>query len=629
MLIIGTAGHIDHGKSSIVKRLTGTDPDRLPEEKARGMTIDLGFAFYQTPEEDTIAFVDVPGHERFVKNMVAGVGAIDAVMLVIAADDGWMPQSEEHFQIVRLLGVRRGLIVINKTDLVEPDWLQLLEQDITARVADSFLQKAPIFKVSSHTGEGFDDLKAHLNKLPSQIAAQKDIGKTRLYIDRSFVRPGIGGVVTGTLRGGKLSVGQSVTVWPANKQAKVRSLHSNNRDVDTAVPGQRTAVSFTGLDKEYLVRGGVVVDHPNPGYFQQHPVLALSVETLKTAPVRLGDRRRVLVIVGTTEAEGELRLYDKKNIGPGESGLVFFKPDEPMFSLVGDHFILRLPTPMVTVGGGQILDHLEHFPRKRYADRYDYLTGRIPPTARNLLISELKKQTLVPTPALLVNADFSTEEIELELKKLWQAKTVKLHEGHVYHEAYFKQALEQLQKLTGDYLKENSHLKGLNIDQLSDLTGYDNSRANLIAKLLVADGVMVQIGELYNLVGRGMALKGAAKLAYDDIIATMNKDRYAPPLLFILADKGKAYKDAIKFMLDTGQGYKCGTDFVFLTDVWQELTAFIREKIIANGKLNVTDMRERFGLSRKFLIPILEETDRIKLTRREGDVRVKGDKFES
>jgi selenocysteine-specific elongation factor len=333
--------------------------------------------------------------------------------------------------------------------------------------------------------------------------------------------------------------------------------------------------------------------------------------------------------VGTTEAEGEVRLYDKKTIGPGESGLAFFKPDEPIYSLVRDHFILRLPTPMVTVGGGQIIDHLEHFPRRKYAERYDYLKERIPPTARNLLISELKKQTLVPTSSLLVNSDFSPEEVELELKKLWQAKTVKLHEGHVYHEAYFKQALDQFQKSIGDYLKEHSHLKGLSIEQIADLTGYDKSRVGIIAKLLVADGAMVQIGELYNLVGRGMALKGADKLAYDDIIATMKKDRYAPPLLFILADKGKAYKEAIKFILDTGQGYKCGSDFVFLTDVWQELVAFIREKINVNGKLNVTDMRERFGLSRKFLIPILEETDRIKLTRREGDVRVRGDKFES
>ncbi|MCM2271467.1 MAG: GTP-binding protein, partial [candidate division Zixibacteria bacterium] len=220
MIVIGTAGHIDHGKSSIVKRLTGTDPDRLPEEKARGMTIDLGFAFYHTDAGETIALVDVPGHERFVKNMIAGAGGIDAVMLVVAADDGWMPQSQEHYQIVKLLGVRHGFIALNKCDLAEPDWLTMLEQEIRARVADSFLKDAPIFRISATTGVGFDSLAQYLNSLPARIASRKDLGKARLYVDRSFVRPGIGGVVTGTLRGGSLSVGQPVSVWPSMAQGK-------------------------------------------------------------------------------------------------------------------------------------------------------------------------------------------------------------------------------------------------------------------------------------------------------------------------------------------------------------------------------------------------------------------------
>ncbi|MFQ6008847.1 MAG: selenocysteine-specific translation elongation factor, partial [Candidatus Zixiibacteriota bacterium] len=256
MIVVGTAGHIDHGKSSIIKRLTGTDPDRLPEEKARGMTIDLGFAFYRTTSDEEIAFVDVPGHERFVKNMIAGAGGIDVVMLVIAADDGWMPQSQEHFQIVRLLGIRNGFIVINKIDLVQNDWLELLQQDIRTKVKGSFLEDAPILMVSAETGEGFEQLQNYLNSLPKKIAVARDIGKARLFIDRSFVRPGIGGVVTGTLRGGSLSVGQTVSVWPSMATGKIRSLQSNNQDVHTAHPGQRTAVSFTGIDKEQLRRGG-------------------------------------------------------------------------------------------------------------------------------------------------------------------------------------------------------------------------------------------------------------------------------------------------------------------------------------------------------------------------------------
>ncbi|MEA3296866.1 MAG: selenocysteine-specific translation elongation factor, partial [candidate division Zixibacteria bacterium] len=257
MLVIGTAGHIDHGKSAVVKRLTGTDTDRLPEEKVRGMTIDLGFAFRQTDSGDGIAFVDVPGHERFVRNMIDGAGGIDAVMLVVAADDGWMPQTQEHFQIVRLLGIENGLIVINKTDLVESDWLDLLEEDIRDKVKDSPLANAPIFRLSAETGSGCDKLQNYLDSLSGRLTFQRDISKARLYIDRSFVLPGIGGVVTGTLRGGALATGRTVSIWPAMTTARIRSLRANNCDVEKALPGQRTAVSLTGVDKNLLVRGGV------------------------------------------------------------------------------------------------------------------------------------------------------------------------------------------------------------------------------------------------------------------------------------------------------------------------------------------------------------------------------------
>ncbi len=629
MLVIGTAGHIDHGKSSIVKRLTGTDPDRLPEEKARGMTIDLGFAFYKTPDNDTIAFVDVPGHEKFVKNMVAGVGGIDAVILVVAADDGWMPQSEEHFQIVRLLGVRRGIVVVNKTDLVEPDWLELLEQEIADKVDGTFLANAPIFKVSSHTGEGFDSLREYLNTLPAQLAAQKDIGKARLYIDRSFVRPGIGGVVTGTLRGGSLSVGQSVGVWPSMKRAKIRSLHSNNQDVDTAVPGQRTAVSFTGLDKEYLVRGGVIAGQEDLSFFKDNPVLALSAEVLPNAVVPLTERRRALLIVGTTEAEGEIRLYGSRQIKPGEKGLAFFRPDEPLCTFVGDHFIVRLPTPMVTIGGGQVLDHLKHFPRKKRAGEYEYLNHRMPVTLQNLVLSELRKRIIAPMDALLEHSDFSPEEIEAEIKKAWHAKTVKMFEGNVYHEEYFNKTLGEFTECLRQYLEEKSHMKGLTIEQIVETTGLDQRQVNLMVNFMIFNGSLVKVRELYNLSGRGMSLKGIVKQAHDEIIKNLTEDRYSPPVLALLAGRGKGYKEAIKFILDSGEGYKCGSDFIFLSEVWDEITGFIREKLSSEGKLAVADLRDKFGFSRKFGIPILEETDRIKLTSREGDYRVKGEMFES
>ncbi|MBD3403133.1 selenocysteine-specific translation elongation factor, partial [candidate division GN15 bacterium] len=376
MIVIGTAGHIDHGKSSIVRRLTGADPDRLPEEKQRGMTIDLGFAFHKTIGGQDLAFVDVPGHERFVKNMIAGAGGIDAVMLVIAADDGWMPQSQEHFQIVRLLGVRHGLVVINKCDLVQDDWLELLEADIAEKVDGTFLQDAPVLRVSAVTGDGFDQLTDQLNALASALSARRDFGKARLYIDRSFVRPGMGGVVTGTLRGGGLTTGQTVGIWPFRATARVRTLQSQGQDLDTVQPGHRTAVSFTGIEKEQLVRGGCVSDRTDLRYFADHPVLALNVEMLPEAAVSLQDGREVLLLLGTSEMTGEIRVFESDAIAPGQKGLAFFRPEEPMFGYVGDSCIIRLPTPMVTLGGGRLLDHMSRFPRRKELAGLAYLRER-------------------------------------------------------------------------------------------------------------------------------------------------------------------------------------------------------------------------------------------------------------
>jgi len=628
MIVIGTAGHIDHGKSLIVKRLTGTDPDRLPEEKARGMTIDLGFAFYQTPTGDTIAFVDVPGHERFVKNMIAGAGGIDAVMLVIAADDGWMPQSEEHFQVVRLLGVRHGLIVINKIDMVERDWLDLLDQDIRSKVAGSFLADAPILPVSAQTGDGFDSLRSHLDEMTRSVQARKDIGKPRLSIDRSFVRTGIGGVATGTLRGGSFSLGQTATLWPSQSTTKIRSLQSNGQNVETAVPGQRTAISLTGINRELLVRGGVISDRTDLSFFENYPVLALSVELLKNSPISIVDRRRVIMIVGTTEVEGELRLFGEKEMKPSQSGIVFFKPDEPTFALVGDHFIIRLPTPMVTLGGGRILDHLKHFPRRKLLANYEYLHDRISGQLKEVLLSELQKHVFVSHKLLLAEADFSRNEIKKAVTEMSREGLLGTFEEHVFRSDTLEDAISQLQKRVSEYLKSKPHLKGIPLEQIIQLSTFAPETTGLLVKKMLSNGVLIRTSGEYNLSGRDMSLKGPVKKAYNEIISVLNQEKYTPPTLTKLADKGKSYREAIKFIIDSGEGYKCGTSFLFLSDTWGEIIQFVRERLSTKPSLAVPDLRERFGFTRKFAIPVLEEMDRLKLTKREGDIRIKGERFE-
>jgi len=627
MIIIGTAGHIDHGKSSIVQRLTGTNPDRLPEEQERGMTIDLGFAFYKTPSDDTIAFVDVPGHERFVKNMIAGAGGIDVVMLVIAADDGWMPQSEEHFQVVRLLGVKHGLIVINKIDLVEKDWLDLQEEDIKNRVKGTFLDNPEIIRVSSHTGEGFEQLAAFLNELIVNVNVRKNINKPRLYIDRSFIQQGIGGVATGTLKGGNLNAGQQVYLWPSQQSGKIKSLQSNGVNVETAVPGQRTALSITGINKSFLVRGGLITDTDNFSYFKKHYVLALSLELLGNAPVGIRDRRKALMITGTTEVEGEIRLYDAKELKPSQIGVVFFKPNDPVYCHIGDRFILRLPTPMVTLGGGKILDHLLHFPRQKQLNNYEYLKNRVSDNLPDLIISEVEKMIMVRREELLIYSDYSKSELKKATDELVKENKIKVFNGLLYNIENLNTIVSKLENSLKKYLTDNPHLTSLTLQQLLQISNYENELTENLIKYMSSENILSKEGSNYGLAGQTISLKGPVKKAYEDILLKLSSEKYSPPLLSKFADQGKEYKDAIKYIIDTKQAYKCGSDFIFAIDAWIDIVGYITEQINQNEKLLVSDLRDKFNITRKFIIPILEETDRMKITKRDGDFRVAGERF--
>jgi selenocysteine-specific elongation factor len=627
MLVVGTAGHIDHGKSSVVRRLTGTDPDRLPEEKERGMTIDLGFAFYRTSGGDEIAFVDVPGHERFVKNMIAGAGGIDVVMLVVAADDGWMPQSQEHFQIIRLLNVRHGLIVINKIDLSTPEWVTLLQEELRAKVNNSILDGAPIVPISAQTGDGFPELKSYLDQLPSMVKRKQDIGKPRLYVDRSFVRPGIGGVVTGTLRGGSLSVGQSVSVWPSGAIGKIRSLQSTNQDVSVATPGQRTAVAVTGADKDLLIRGGVISDRTDVSYFKDHPVLAVSVQMLAESPVALEDRRRVFLMVGTTEMEGELRLFQTNALRAGQSGIAFIRPDEPMLTHAGDHFILRLPTPMVTLGGGTVLDHLPQFPRRRELETYAWLAARTSDNLDDWIISELKKLLFALPTKILEYAEFDSRQVVLRCSELRDQQCIAQFGEYYFYPEAVAAAKVPVIRAVGQILADQPHLKGAFIEQIARAAETPTDRAALLVEYLVSTGELKRAGELISLLSKSVELKGVIKEAHDQIVSALKAAPYTPPALSEFTSRGKVFQQAIAFLIEQGSVHKAGADFLFSVAVWEEFVSFIRQRLTAHPSLSIGDLKERFGVTRKWAVPILEETDRLGLTERKGDFRVKGPKF--
>ena len=352
-VVVGTAGHIDHGKTSLVKALTGTDTDRLPEEKARGITIDLGFAFLEEPDGLTIEIVDVPGHERFVRNMLAGVGGIDLAMLVIAADEGVMPQTREHLAICSLLQIKAGLIALTKADLVEPDWLELVREDVSGVVRGTFLEGAPIVPVSSKTGQGLDDLRAVLRTLAASVPRRGTDELPRLPIDRVFTVRGFGTVVTGTLTAGALAADDRVEVYPRGAEAKIRGLQAHGRPVTSARAGQRTAINLQGLERASIARGDVV---GLPGTLVPSSLVDGTLELLPDAPRPVKTRTRVRFHVGTSEIMARALLLDRAELAPGETAFARFRLEAPLVARPGDRFVVRSYSPVVTIGGGTLLD---------------------------------------------------------------------------------------------------------------------------------------------------------------------------------------------------------------------------------------------------------------------------------
>ncbi|UCD93731.1 MAG: selenocysteine-specific translation elongation factor [Candidatus Zixiibacteriota bacterium] len=628
MFVIGTAGHIDHGKSAIITRLTGIDPDRLPEEKTRGMTIDIGFAHYDAPGGTRIGIIDVPGHERFVRNMIAGAGGIDAVMLVVAADDGWMPQSQEHLQITKLLGVSDGIVVISKIDLVEESWVDLVEDDIKEKIRGSFLENAPFVRLSSVTGEGFNRLKEEMISLAGRITERENIGKPRLYIDRSFVLSGMGGVVAGTLRGGTLRVGQDVAVFPNRRSGKVRIIQSHNRQIESASPGQRTSISLTGIDKEHLGRGGVITI---PGLLRDYPddnILALSVTVLPESRVALKDRRKLLMILGTTEVEGEIRLYGSDVIGPGENGIVFFRPKSQLFCFINDRFILRLPTPQVTVGGGAVLDLLTAIPRKKDHAKYAYLKERTSLTPEKLVITRLSKSLFADPNADFQWCNYSQDLISSTFDELAKKSLVERYGPRYYRPSDVAPITQQIESALKSYFESNPHVDGVGADLIASWVGQSVSGVEPMLQLMCERKQLVKKRNRFDLSGRAVTVTGEVKKVSEIIMKKLLEGGLSPPGLTEIVGDDKLGREALAYLVAAGRIVKVGGDLAFHEEVWKQALQVIREMFDEGDPLTVSGLREKLGSSRKYVVPLLEETDRRKITVRQGDIRVRGDNLE-
>jgi selenocysteine-specific elongation factor len=628
-VIVGTAGHIDHGKSSLVEALTGTNPDRLEEEKRRGITLDLGFAFL-TLEGVRLGLVDVPGHERFVRNMLAGAGGIDLVLLVIAADEGIKPQTREHFEICRLLGIPRGIIAITKSDLVDADSLGLVRMEIEEFVRGSFLEGAPILPVSARSGAGLEELKDVLRRAAQAVAAKDGTQHFRLPIDRSFAMKGFGTVVTGTLISGAVKVEDEVELYPARKRLRVRGLHSGGKQIERAVAGQRTAVNLAGIEHEEITRGMVLAP---AGLFEATQRVDARVTLLGSAPP-LRHRARVHFHQGTAEAIAEVILLHEGGgeLAAGGSAFAQLRLDKPLLLLPGDRFILRRFSPLVTIGGGTVLD--ARAPRHKRKDaavapflgvlergkREEILGALVEATPRGLTLAEL-----------LARTGWIESETRATAEKLAAAKRVRMLGSAPIVVAPAQAVTDSaaaIRKAVETFHRANPLLPGIPKQELRGKAG--RASADIFEAALgdlVAARALATAGDLVSQAGREITLSTEETRAKELIerefeSAGLTVPGFASVLAKLPVDAARAQK-ILQILLREKVLVKISSDLVFhrntLLKLREMLTKYRKER---GARLPITVFKELTGITRKYAIPLLEHLDREQVTRRAGDERV-------
>jgi selenocysteine-specific elongation factor len=619
MYVMGTAGHVDHGKSALVIALSGIDPDRLPEEKARGLTIDLGFAWMTTNSGMTVGIVDVPGHERFVKNMIAGVGAIDFVLFIIAADDGWMPQTSEHLAILQYLDIERGIVVVTKKDLADPDWLTLVIDDAREKLSSTPLANAPILACDSLSGDGVDAVKVAIDEMVQSLPARPDIGRPRLYIDRAFSMAGRGTVVTGTLVEGALSTGQNVVIVPGDLHARVRELQVHRQSVETAPPGQRVAVNLAGIEVSDLRRGQCIVADTDDQTVNR---LWADVEILSDCTHPLKPERHVLVMIGSAEPEAIAYPIDLKGIAPGQRGICELRLMESVKARLRDRFVLRWPTPEVTIGGGMILDVGGTRNEKRASDFAARMERRRDGALADFRDTELRKTGYAARAHFLSHAPFSEGDITTDLTEAANRGEVVLSETLAFHPEWFSQTKERLTSILGNLHKAQPYTPGLNLAELQRRGNIAAEPMPELLKLLEADGSLRRKGEAYHLPTHRPDLPSEWAGETEQLWDSLAEGKMQPPTRPELESASEHGKQIVAFWAANGRIVTLSDGIIFPTETFADIRRRIINHLEQNKQMTMAEARDLLGTTRKYAVPILEALDRDGVTRRVGDQRV-------
>lgn len=622
--VLGTAGHVDHGKSRLVEALTGIDPDRLSEEKEREMTIDLGFAWMTLPSGKVVSIVDVPGHEDFIKNMLAGVGGIDAVVLVVAADEGVMPQTREHLAIVDLLGVEKGTVALSKIDLAEsPEWIELVQAEVQALLSGTALEEASIHRVSVRTGEGLGELIEGLDRLLDETPRRRDLGTPRLPIDRVFTLAGFGTVVTGTLLDGPLSTGQGVEIQPGGRRARIRGLHSHGEPVEEAPPGTRVAVNLTGIGTDELRRGYVL---SLPGAHAPTRLLDARLRVLSDAAKPLGHNVEVQVSTGAARVTARTRILGAREIAPGEEGWAQLVLDRPVVVLPGDRFIVRLPSPSLTLGGGEVVDP---HPRRRHPRFRPATTDRLRRLAEGepAAVLEVRLRELGPVleAELIRTSGLGKEAAEMALEGGIASGRIVVLDGNEGGRLLTTQEnWESLgRRLSG--VLESYHRR----HPLREAVPREEVRSRLRMKSFVFDAVVRRAAaeEIVRAEGSGLlspdhevALSEDQESAVERLLARFRASPQAPPSLAQCEEAVGA--EVVEVLLRRGRLIRVSPEVVFASDAYDQMVTRIVRRLQDDGPITVAQVRDLLGTSRRYAVALLEHLDERRITRRVGDERV-------
>lgn len=621
-IILGTAGHIDHGKSSLVKALTGTDPDRLKEEKDRGITIDLGFASLSYPDGLTVGIVDVPGHERLIKNMLAGAGGIDIVMMVIAADEGVMPQSREHLAICELLKIKKGIIALTKSDLVDDEWLKLVSDEIKSFVKGSFLEDADIIPVSSKSGMNLEILKEKIRQSAMQVEPKLTSGLFRLPIDRVFTLKGFGTVVTGTAVSGSISVDNLVEILPAGISTKVRGLQSHGQSVNTVYAGRRTGINLQGVDRESLKRGDVVVSQ---GRFVPTAAIDANLILLKDAP-ELKSRSLVHFYCGTAETIARVIIYESSSVKAGESCYCQFRLQEPVVAVVGDRYIIRRFSPLETIGGGEALD--THPGKRKKSFGIEDLVIFAEGSLKDKIEMKVKKSWLsgMTLPSIEGWVQGNLSDIGAAVDLLLKEEKLIAEHGNKHGILFHSDVLKSFKAAVFNELKafhKNNPLKmGIPKEELRGIIKMEPEVFNRLISLIPE---IVQERDFIKMSGFSASSAKAGDELKNKIIEELNKAGLQPPLRHELAHAlskpEREVTDMLKLLAKEGSLVRINDSMYITKEQHDKMISLLRGFFARKPEMTVAEFRDILATTRKFALPFLEHLDSNKITLRVGDIR--------